>query len=153
MVVLAGILGIVDKYDWAFVALGVGFLFNFLMGMGADVSNQNDKDDSFSIKKAAEGVKLLMFYAVTIFCVYGMTYKDQNISETMIKWLTYIVDYFYLTNIFRNAKKIFPENRGIEFIYMFLSTEVFYKLKNVLGFKNINSKEDEQEDRDSAPKN
>lgn len=62
------------------------------------------------------------------------------------------VGYFYLTNIFRNAKLLFPNSKSVEFIYSFLSTEVLYKLKEYLGFhyshgkKAIKQKEFENEE-------
>ena len=139
MLILAGLLSIITDYQYAFVALIVGFTLNFLMGMGADV-NDADKEN-FCMKKATNGFKLLMFYVITIFCIVGMTYRDPEVSEQIIRFLTYIVSYFYLTNTFRNAKIIFPGNKSIEFIYSFLSTEAFYRLKDYLGFRNKKQKE------------
>ena len=66
-------------------------------------------------------------------------------GTTMVTWLTYIVGYFYVTNIFRNAEIIFPRIKSIAFIYSFLSTEVIYKLKDFLGFKK--EEESEQENK------
>lgn len=136
LMALTGILGIVSTFQHAFIALFCGFVLNFFMGMGADAADKTR--ENFSIKKATEGVKLLMFYIVIIFCLYGMTYREPRLSDNIIKWLTYIVSYFYLTNIFRNAEKIFPSSKAVSFIYMFLSTEVFIRLKSALGIKNRN---------------
>lgn len=129
---LTGLLSIISDYQHAFIALLVGFTFNFLMGIGADAK---DKSESFSLKKATEGFKLFMFYCITVLALYGMTYNEPTISATAIKWLTLVASYFYLVNIFRNARKIFPGNAAIEFIYLFLSTEVFFKLKELLNIK------------------
>lgn len=131
LVTLTGLLSILSDFQYAFVALFVGFVGNFLMGLLADTSSEPKV--SFSIKKATEGLKLFMFYVVTVFCLYGMTYKEPALTDTVIKWLTYIVSYFYMTNIFRNAKKVFPDSKAISFIYSFLSTEVFMELKRFLG--------------------
>ena len=96
------------------------------------------------MKKALEGLKLLLFYfALIIFIHIAMSTQYLEAGTTMVTWLTYIVGYFYMTNIFRNAEIIFPGNKAISFIYSFLSTEVFYKLKEFLGFK----KEEENEDK------
>lgn len=133
---LTALFGVVSDFQHAFIALFVGFIFNFIMGMGADANiERKEKKDTFSMKKATEGFKLFMFYIITIFCIFGMTYRDIEIANSVIKWLTYIVSYFYITNIFRNAKKIFPNNKSIAFLYLFLSTEVFYKIKKMLGFR------------------
>lgn len=137
---ITGIISIISDYQHAFVALFVGFVFNFIIGIGADANNGSK---TFSMKKATEGMKLLMFYCLTVFALYGMTYKDEMMTATAIKWLTYIVSYFYLVNIFRNAGKIFPNSKSIAFIYLFLSTEVFYKLKDMLGIKRKETEEEQ----------
>ena len=144
MLILAGLLSIITDYQFAFVGLFVGFTFNFLMGMGADVNDP--EKDNFCMKKATNGIKLLMFFVITIFCVVGMTYNKPKVTETIIQYLTYIVSYFYFTNGFRNAVKIFPGNKTVQFIYSFLSTEAFYKLKDYLGFRNKKQKHEEEKE-------
>ena len=143
MLIIAGLLSIITDYQYAFVGLFLGFIFNFVIGMGADVNDKNK--ENFCLKKATDGLKLLMFYVITIFCIVGMTYREPQVSEQIVRFLTYVVSYFYLTNIFRNAKKIFPGNKSIEFIYSFLNTEAFYKLKDYMGFRNRKHAEREEE--------
>ncbi len=135
--IFSGLAGIVSNFDYALIALFAGFTLNFIIGLSADVRQGRN----FNIRKATDGIKLLMFYMVTIFCLYAMTYKDPSLANVVIRWLTMIVSYFYTTNIFRNAKVIFPENRSVYFIYMFLSTEVFLRLKDYIGIKHQESKD------------
>mgnify|MGYP000848542333 FL=1 len=138
--VVAWILAVYTSYTDAFLTLFVGFTLNILLGVGADV-NINKK--AFSLRKATDALLLLLFYFMLIIFIHvalGRRYVD--LANTMITWLTYIVGYFYLTNIFRNAKILFPTSKSIKFIYSFLSTEVMYKLKAYLGFhkyKNNNN--------------
>ena len=131
--VVAWILAVYTSYTDAFLTLFVGFTLNILLGVGADV-NINKK--AFSLRKATDALLLLLFYFMLIIFIHvalGRRYVD--LANTMITWLTYIVGYFYLTNIFRNAKILFPTSKSIKFIYSFLSTEVMYKLKAYLGFR------------------
>lgn len=129
---LTGFISIISDFQHAFIALLIGFTFNLLMGIGADAK---EKSESFSIKKAAEGLKLFMFYCITVLALYGMTYNEPEITSVAIKWLTYIASYFYLVNIFRNARRVFSGNVAIEFIYLFLSTELFFKLQDLLHMR------------------
>lgn len=136
------ILAIFTNYQDAFMTLIVGFTLNIIMGLGTDI-NINKK--AFSLKKAKDALLLMMFYFLLIIFIHvalGNQYAE--LGNTMITWLTYIVGYFYLTNIFRNARYLFPNSRSVRFIYAFLSTEVLYKLKEHLGFRhnpNINNNE------------
>ncbi len=139
----AWILAIFTNYQDAFTTLFVGFMLNILMGLGADI-NINGK--AFSLKKAKDALLLLMFYFLLIIFIHvALGNQYATMGATMITWLTYIVGYFYLTNIFRNARYLFPNSRSVRFIYAFLSTEVLYKLKEHLGFRHnpdISDKED-----------
>ena len=79
-----------------------------------------------------------MFYAA---CVVFLDYGSRLLSEpgigiTAVKWLTYVVVYFYLTNIFKNARLVYPKNPALNFIYELLSTEIFDRLKNMVGYKS-----------------
>lgn len=135
------VLALMTNYHDAIYTLFFGFVLNVAMGIGADV---NILKNRFSMKKALEGLKLLLFYfALIIFIHIAMSTQYIEAGTTMVTWLTYIVGYFFMTNIFRNAKIIFPGNKAIAFIYSFLSTEVLFKLKEFLGFKK--EEESEQE--------
>lgn len=134
-------LAVLTNYHDALLTLFVGFMFNILMGIGADV---NILKHRFDMKKALQGLKLLLFYfTIIIFVSIALAHEYADEGDTIIRWLTYIVGYFYITNIFRNARIIFPKNKSVEFIYLFLSTEVILKLKEYLGFRNLEKKEDE----------
>lgn len=110
------------------------FLFNIIVGIIADV-NVNKK--RFDLKKAFTAISQLLFYfACIIFLSHGAELLgDEKIGTLGVKWVTCIVSYFYLTNIFRNASQLFPKNEAVKFIYELLSTEIFNRLKEMLGFK------------------
>lgn len=122
------------------ILLFMSFLFNIVMGIITDV-HVNKKQ--FNIKKAFNALSQLLFYfACVIFIDYGANLLgDLSLGTLGVKWLTCIVVYFYLTNIFKNAKQLYPDNNAITFIYELLSTEIFDRLKGMIGF---NSKKDDE---------
>ena len=139
---LTALMGIITTAKGAFIALFFGFVFNFFIGMNADrVRNKKD----FSIKKATEGIKLFMFYVITVFFIFAVLYRNVEFANDVVNWLTYIVCYFYATNIFRNAKICFPQSKSISFIYHLLSTEIFTGMKKLISQKigiNIDEKDE-----------
>lgn len=131
------LLGHITQVEFALWTLLFGFTVNVFMGFWADVSSSDGKQKKrFKLKKATEGIKLLMFYFIIVFFLYAITHREPELSDTVVSWLTYIVSYFYLTNIFRNAKTVFPKSKAVKFIYEFISTEVFIKLKEYIGWKH-----------------
>lgn len=116
------------------ILLFVSFVFNIVTGIITDVHVNHAK---FNLKKAFNAVSQLTFYATcVVFLNYGTTLiHEENIGLVAVKWLTYIVVYFYLTNIFKNARQLYPSNPAINFIYELLSTELFDRLKNMVGYK------------------
>jgi len=116
------------------ILLSLGFVFNIITGIIADVHVNRQQ---FSIKKAFSAISQAAFFMACVFFLdYGSKLlHDAQIGQTSVRWLTLIVSYFYLVNIFRNAKLIFPKNLAISFIYELLSTEIFLRLKEMVGIK------------------
>lgn len=146
LLALISLVSMITDIQSAFTILFAGFIINLFIGIGADVGI-NKKD--FQMRKATEGMKLLLFYIVIVFFLYAVTYENKEVAKASVNALTYIVSYFYMTNIFRNAKIIFPKARSVRFIYNFLSTEVFFKLKEKLG---ITSDEEDQTTEENTKK-
>ena len=115
--------------------LFIAFIFNIATGIITDVHVNKAK---FQLKKAFNAITQLMFYvACVVFLDYGARLLSApGIGITAVKWLTYVVVYFYLTNIFKNARLVYPKNPALNFIYELLSTEIFDRLKNMVGYKS-----------------
>ena len=124
------------------ILLFITFVFNIITGIITDVHVNKAK---FNLKKAFDAISQLTFYATcVVFLNYGASLiNEQQIGVIAVKWLTYIVVYFYLTNIFKNAKQLYPKNQAISFIYELLSTELFDRLKNMVGFKKTSTNDNE----------
>ncbi|RNC66459.1 hypothetical protein [Proteiniphilum sp. X52] len=132
--IVTALISVLTPVQNVLVLLFVAFLFNIATGIIADVHANKAK---FNLKKAFNAVTQLTFYAAcVVFLDYGARLLNEpEIGITAVKWMTYIVVYFYLTNIFKNAKLIYPSNLAIKFIYELLSTEIFERLKNMVGYK------------------
>lgn len=116
------------------IALFAAFVFNIITGIITDVHVNRAK---FDIKKAFNAVTQLAFYAMCIIFLDFVTLRinEPDIGVTAVKWLTLIVTYFYLTNIFKNARQVYPSSQAIKFIYELLSTEIFGRIKDMVGYK------------------
>lgn len=134
LLIITGIISVLCPVQNTLILLFLSFIFNIIIGILTDVHVNKAK---FNIKKAFEAITQLMFYtACVVFFDYGARLLgNPGIGITAVKWLTYIVVYFYLTNIFKNAKQLYPRSQSILFIYELLSTQIFERLKNMVGYK------------------
>ncbi len=106
---------------------------NILMGIAADKNAGKD----FEFKKAFSAAKQLGFIFAILFVISLATtgYGETGIAFTIAKWGTWIVSYFYVTNVFRNANGLWPNNKAMAFIYSFLTTEAFGYIKSFFKMK------------------
>jgi len=137
--VATAVLSVLVPVEDILIVLFYAFLFNIVIGIITDVHVNKAK---FSINKAFNAFSQLAFYGA---CVVFLDIAAKRLDEpdmgiTAVKWLTIIVLYFYLTNIFKNARQIFPKSQAIAFIDELLSTELFSRLKNMFGIKKKEEK-------------
>lgn len=112
------------------------FIFNFVYGLVEDVSNGNH----FSLKKAFHSIWYVAGFMLLLFLSFGIGEKMHLEKDTIIdftSWITWVVIYFYGTNILRNWKALQPRNQVIAFLYWVASVKFVEKIK-YLGdyFKN-----------------
>lgn len=128
------IISVISPIRIAVWVLLVFFTVNFFVGYKSDV--QINKRD-FSLKKAFDGVKQLILYYALIFIV-NMTlglYEETNLAEGATKFMTWIVSYWYLVNILRNAREVFPGNETLKFLYDLLTVQVLEMLLARFGLR------------------
>ena len=135
--ILTGIISMFASIVGFMIFLALGFIFNFYVGMRADKKLYNK---CFNIDKAFKAIKHLGFYFATIvfLAIGAVLIKEESYGEFGAKWLTCVVVYFYITNVFRNASLMDPKNETIKFIYELLTTEIFGRLKSMIGMKKDN---------------
>ncbi len=147
------IISVISPIRIAVWVLLVFFTVNFFVGYKSDV--QINKRD-FSLKKAFDGVKQLILYYALIFIV-NMTlglYEETNLAEAATKFMTWIVSYWYLVNILRNAREVFPGNETLKFLYDLLTVQVLEMLLARFGLRpqrrrdRISHNDDESNNRE-----
>lgn len=129
------IMSVLSPVWGALVFMFIVFLLNIFIGVATAV---NAKGEHFSIKKFFAAFKEIILYGVVAIFLYwfGDNFKQKAIMDTGVTWLTYIVVWGYLTNIFKNSHTLFPKSKPIEIIYLLLSTEVLNRLKSYIGLKS-----------------
>lgn len=140
-IIIAGIGSALLPVQDILVLLSLGFVFNIITGIVTDIHVNKAR---FDIKKAFNAITQLTFWAtLVVFLDYGSRRMGEpQMGITAVKWITMIVIYFYLTNIFKNARQVYPNSQAVNFVYELLSTEIFARLKNMVGIKNSNNEED-----------
>ncbi|MDR2003606.1 MAG: hypothetical protein LBQ74_11280 [Prevotella sp.] len=118
------------------------FILNFLYGLISDIARGGD----FSFKKAFQSIWYVVGFMLLLFLTFGIGKKmhldDQAIID-FTSWITWVVIYFYATNILRNWKIIQPKNQVIAILYWVASVKFVEKIKYLSEyFKN---KSDEKE--------
>lgn len=129
---ITAIISILAPIHNAIIALMLFFTVNFFTGFQADKA-ANGAD--FSLKKAFDAIKLLTFYysALLVMHVSLELFGETELAEGLTKWVTLIVCYFYLLNIARNARLVFPRSKSLKFFYALLKVEVFGLIRKRLG--------------------
>ena len=139
------IISVISPIRTSILVLLIFFTINFFIGLKSDI-DVHGRD--FSLKKAFDAVKQLILYYALIFIVnmaLGL-YNEPSLAEGATKFMTWIVSYWYLVNILRNAREIFPANEALEFLYEFLTIQVLDMILGRFGFHSQNKidKKDEQ---------
>lgn len=124
-----GVLAFISPVSYVFYSLFIVWVLNFFIGMKTD-KKINDRD--FSITKAFDSIKQIGFLGVASLVVYAIPsiMGDKWIAIKGVNAITYIVFYFYLTNIFRNASLYWPKKKEFSFLYEVLTTQIFTRLRD-----------------------
>ncbi|MDR2951578.1 MAG: hypothetical protein ACK5KL_20325 [Dysgonomonas sp.] len=106
------------------------FILNFLYGLLSDISRGVD----FSLKKAFQSVWYVVGFMLLLFLSFAIG-KKMHLEDSSVvdftSWITWVVIYFYGTNILRNWKVIQPKNEVVSFLYWVLSVKFVEKIKHL----------------------
>lgn len=103
---------------WFLLSLVVTFAFNIWCGMRADgVSIVRCKN--FSMGKFKNAVFEAFLYMLIIEVIFSAmaVMGDKQSAVTVIKTLTYVFNYVYIQNAFKNLLIAYPQNKAIRIIY------------------------------------
>ena len=129
------ILSIFAPIGVSIYVLSFFFVINFFLGFQADrLVHKND----FSLEKVRKGVMLFILYFALLFIINVSLslYGEDDLAVTVPKFFTWIACYWYLVNIIRNAKLIFPSSEGLKFFYNLLTIQILDLIFAKFGLKN-----------------
>lgn len=127
--VLSSLLAVMTPTGGFVIALIIGFGFNLFCGMRADgVSIKRCKN--FSWNKARGAIFELLVYFTIIYVIYSIVYAcgDKKEAAFAAKILTYIFDYAYICNGFKNLVVAYPKNITYRIVYHLIRFELMKAL-------------------------
>lgn len=106
------------------------FIANGVFGLLADLTNGGH----WSKKKAAEAIIAACLFLVFVTFIYFLGYLKKNMdgSLQLVSIISYIILWFYGTNICRNMKNILPDGSLGYIVFAFI-----YELLSLEGVKRI----------------
>lgn len=113
------------------LALSILAVVNVLFGLAADRYR-------FKFNKAFKsfvyfgGYLLLILLVVLVAKLMALEYET---TKSVAAWITWVMLWFYGTNILKNWNKIQPENKVIKFLYWVLSFKIVEKIKFLKEFQ------------------
>lgn len=121
----SSIMGLLTPTKDFLLSLVILFAFNIFCGMRADnITIKRCKN--FTFKKFSHALIELLLYITIIQVVYNVMYLcgDKEIAIVIVKSITYIYMYVYLSNSFRNLIAIYPKNKVFRIIYHLIRFEI-----------------------------
>lgn len=118
------------------IVLAFVFFADIVAGILVDLVRNNDR---LRIKKFLIAVAFLALY----FCIIASTYLigehmgDTNEALFVVKTLTYVFSYFYVSNTFRNMRVLMPDNKPIAFLDYWLGLQIVKRLPELASFLKL----------------
>lgn len=112
--------------------LAGAWVFNFSAGLATDVWINKQE---FDLKKAFASIFQGTFIAAFIYYVHNSAVMLGYIeyANKADVGITVFSSYYYITNTFKNATKMWPQNKFFYAMYIILSTKIFVIMKQMLG--------------------
>lgn len=119
--------------------LSTSFTVLFVMAVadvfGGVAGNVWTGREEFKFRKAFQAVGKISAYCVMVvlvhFCI--SSFGEGSLAETLVKFLTWTISYWYLSNILGNMCKAFPSSKGFLFLYLALSLKILPLMLHHMG--------------------
>lgn len=130
-------------YNPMFV-LGYVFVADIIAGILVDLINNNDR---LRIKKLLIALAFLALYSVVIASTFVIGEKMKDVEEALfiVKTLTYVFSYFYVSNTIRNLRELAPDNKPLAFLDYWLGLQVIKRLPELANYLGITDKKKDNE--------
>lgn len=116
----------------AFTVLIVMAVADVFGGMAGNVWTGREE---FKFRKAFRAVYKIIAYCVMVllvhFCV--SSFGEGSLAGVLVKFLTWTISYWYLSNILGNMCKAFPSSKGFLFLYLALSLKILPLMLHHMG--------------------
>ena len=145
--IVSALIAYIQPLHKAMFALLYIFIINMVFGILSDIIVNRKR---LSTKKFMLSMAYAAIYLSVIVSVYVVGEKMGDVWEALFidKTLTYVFIYFYVANIFKNLKALFPRNRPIAFLDYILHLEVLKRIPELHRFlqneENLKEKTDEK---------
>ena len=116
----------------AFAVLIVMAVVDVFGGMAGNVWTGREE---FKFRKAFQAIYKIIAYCVMVllvhFCISSL--DAGSLAGTLVKFLTWTISYWYLSNILGNMCKAFPRSKGFLFLYLALSLKILPLMLHHMG--------------------
>ena len=115
------------------LAITIIFVTDIVFGIASGRKINKEKID---IKKGFAAIKLFGVYIFVITLLYaiGKFMCDETLIIYVVKTISWVTIYFYITNLTKNFKRLYPKSNTIRFIHWFLSVEFLDNIPSLRKF-------------------
>ena len=115
------------------LAITIIFVTDIVFGIASGRKINKEKID---IKKGFAAIKLFGVYIFVITLLYaiGKLMSDSEMMLYVVKTISWVTIYFYVTNLTKNLRRLNPKSQCIKFIYWFLSVEFLDNMPSLRKF-------------------
>ena len=115
------------------LAITIIFVTDIVFGIASGKKINKEKID---IKKGFAAIKLFGIYIFVITLLYaiGKFMCDETLIIYVVKTISWVAIYFYITNLTKNFKRLYPKSNTIKFIHWFLSVEFLDNIPSLRKF-------------------
>ena len=115
------------------LAITIIFVTDIVFGIASGKKINKEKID---IKKGFAAIKLFGIYIFVITLLYaiGKFMCDEALIIYVVKTISWVTIYFYITNLTKNFKRLYPKSNTIRFIHWFLSVEFLDNIPSLSKF-------------------
>ncbi len=147
---LSGIIAYLQPVHNAIIVLMFVFVGDIVFGIIEDFIVSKNK---FNPKKFMLAFVYVALYTSIVAGVYviGERMGDMEESIYVVKTLTYVFVYFYVSNSVRNLRKIFPNSKILAFLDFFLGLEFMQRIPALSAFMDREKNKNKEKEVENEP--
>ena len=136
VVIVSAIMAMISYFEPVInmiLAITIIFVTDIVFGIASGKKLNKEKID---IKKGFAAIKLFGVYIFVITLLYaiGKFMCDETLILYVVKTISWVAIYFYITNLTKNLKRLYPNSQCIKFIHWFLSVEFLDNIPSLSKF-------------------